>query len=1448
MMDNAAPILVKEERCNNQIICLDDSDDDSSTTNSNSLAEVKHEIAVQTAPAKLTEIVAISNACIKQVKEERCNNQIICLDDSDDDSSTTNSNSLAEVKHEIAVQTAPAKLTEIVAISNACIKQVKEERCNNQIICLDDSDEASSSTNSHSLAEVKHEIAVQTAPTKLTEIVAISNACIKQVKEERCNNQIICLDDSDDDSSTTNSNSLAEVKHETAVQTAPTKLTNAGSSDERTDNINGDESEDDSTGNVLQKKRSILWISSGKRFDIPKDIWQKVFVDGSYSVAAWTYYKNKIADIFDSLWNCVLIFTHKNIGKRIISLRGHCKHEGCRLYHFQLKKIEYVHDDNPSFMVRYNQEEVKHGPPLTRQLRGVLRDECKERLKHTMPATLSRDLLIEMDDDQYHNGNANVSKSDSVIIKVRSELLQSSDLAKDDFEDLMALQRATKDDPYIQKVISPFAVFMHSKLQYNVLAEQHRRKKPGQEVPGYLDATGNVVRVRPETSTHPVFYYPLLTPIKGDPADKHAVLFPVADSVNSCHGAPDVGAFLHDFNAGFIKEHPTISPSLDRIISDFSYANFHGVLHGFHCQRIQQYIYMCYKFAVGLSDYSALQQITKLEMCKTHLTKTFVEFVRKFFPSSNPNKKTTYEQKFIVEVLCSMILCRSYNVLKEIYRNMAIILLSQYESPTFNNAKKNLVLMCTSDGILNGDVKQTYKFDRLLQSDMDKMSECTTAYEYNESILKLPIYKSSSFYFDLQQITDTVAFDLKEEERQHIKDTDPTNLREHKIQPDKDTVPADSKQHQSEPERDTVAYDLNEEQRQNIKDTDPSNLREHKIQPDKDTVPADSKQRQSEPERDTVASNSFHDAKILPEFLKQFGGIIPLWTSITLPKGINRSSLPLSEELTADDTDQIEVEIKRSSNQSAESHMNIVKSLMKEKSLQIGSGPVKPSRFVKLLRTLIISHGKRYLLRVPRGRLNYGPKKTKDFSKVNKKIVKHYKVRHQQTAGIRKVLQRVKRKRTIDIDLTAIKNCKESWGKKSKQRKRFSYFNKSTLLKSIDQSSTELPKIKKLTSKGASAIDQSSTELMDQTCEMESTTNSTQLSNQTCEMESSTNSSQLSNQTCEMESSTNSGQLLDQTCEMKSTTNSTQLSNEICEMESGSTSTDRLDTDLVTEVSHFKFRVNSENDSSRKETSLAAYTPNGLCSDVNYYMNCDPAWPFVVGRLFIHTLTLADYLTLQEGVKLSLPVINYIFEYMMPESYVNLTLYAKEIFNGIDNLPFSIADRLCYMPILDHGSWMLYFFNTKKRTFTYYNPRNNFNYTMEFIYNFIDVYNSSSRHKEKLRSDNWKFFSFTSTNQATDHDSGVHVIRAAHRFITLKTLQDEPFDSIEYRRLLQRECIQFSDNMQDVCLICGLEDDSSTSDSINWSNCAKCQRWIHDTCYGGKLGEDTCPPCIKNGL
>lgn len=98
--------------------------------------------------------------------------------------------------------------------------------------------------------------------------------------------------------------------------------------------------------------------------------------------------------------------------------------------------------------------------------------------------------------------------------------------------------------------------------------------------------------------------------------------------------------------------------------------------------------------------------------------------------------------------------------------------------------------------------------------------------------------------------------------------------------------------------------------------------------------------------------------------------------------------------------------------------------------------------------------------------------------------------------------------------------------------------------------------------------------------------------------------------------------------------------------------------------------MNKGNIDSRKKTS---HQSNGLLKGVNYHLNCDPTWPFVVGKLGIHMLSLEDYKTLKHGSNLSLQAMNYIFEYMMLPSYVNLTLYARDLFNGVDTLPTSCA-------------------------------------------------------------------------------------------------------------------------------------------------------------------------------
>lgn len=92
-----------------------------------------------------------------------------------------------------------------------------------------------------------------------------------------------------------------------------------------------------------------------------------------------------------------------------------------------------------------------------------------------------------------------------------------------------------------------------------------------------MDATGNVVHVTPETSEHPVMYYPLVISIKMQDTDPYFTMFPVTESLNSRHGVSDTAGYLNDFNEKFIAYNSQINPIMDRIISDFSYANFHGV-------------------------------------------------------------------------------------------------------------------------------------------------------------------------------------------------------------------------------------------------------------------------------------------------------------------------------------------------------------------------------------------------------------------------------------------------------------------------------------------------------------------------------------------------------------------------------------------------------------------------------------------------------------------------------------------------------------------------------------------------------------------------------------------------------------------------------------------------------------------------------------------------------
>jgi hypothetical protein len=72
-------------------------------------------------------------------------------------------------------------------------------------------------------------------------------------------------------------------------------------------------------------------------------------------------------------------------------------------------------------------------------------------------------------------------------------------------------------------------------------------------------------------------------------------------------------------------------------------------------------------------------------------------------------------------------------------------------------------------------------------------------------------------------------------------------------------------------------------------------------------------------------------------------------------------------------------------------------------------------------------------------------------------------------------------------------------------------------------------------------------------------------------------------------------------------------------------------------------------------------------------------------------------------------------------------------------------------------------------------------------------------------------------------DTGVSVIKFIQQYLKNGVIHD-PFDSMEYRTVLQHQILRSSTNMSKICILCG-----TTSDGA-WVNCDCCKRWTHCAC------------------
>lgn len=266
------------------------------------------------------------------------------------------------------------------------------------------------------------------------------------------------------------------------------------------------------------------------------------------------------------------------------------------------------------------------------------------------------------------------------------------------------------------------------------------------------------------------------------------------------------------------------------------------------------------------------------------------------------------------------------------------------------------------------------------------------------------------------------------------------------------------------------------------------------------------------------------------------------------------------------------------------------------------------------------------------------------------------------------------------------------------------------------------------------------------------------------------------------------------------------------------------------------------------ETSTETFTKtfgNGLMKDSSYYEQLTP-WSFIVAVIDNSQLSNFDYNSMMHGMQLTQGVMNYITKFFIPQKYVNLSEFTEYIMSG-SSLSFSLTTKMSFMPYFNGSIWTCYFFNPKKCTFSYITPLNGPTSKCEsFFPKFITKYNED--HKNKLPTfAKWKEIIFEPSIEVLPEDSGVYMLYCIKMF-TMHNMTDEGYEDSQLRNTLKTDILQYSNDVTELCLKCGNDNDSSVTSSISWTGCSRCKRWIHDTCLDYTVEDDEflCHLCENN--
>lgn len=405
-------------------------------------------------------------------------------------------------------------------------------------------------------------------------------------------------------------------------------------------------------------------------FQIREKEWKSIYVNNQFVTEKYVYYfRNRLARCVNNV--CQVVFQYKKQLKKnqttVMYLK--CIYGGCKKF-----KISVDRRRRYATVTSSSKDYCHVGEKKTAYVKGLERTVIKKNLYNKKPSEYNKVALLTANQELAAAGNLQNIKSDCTIRKIKSECYKHLDRDKDDILDLVQMQKCHPE--YIKEIAFPFCVKLYSLEQLRIACSS----KPVL----YFDATGGVVR-NPFNDKRVYLYTGVVQ------VDTIKRLSSVFDMISSHHFAKSIVKIFQDFRI-FCEEHNKW-PIFRCVVTDFSFANLHGIALGFNRMTLAEYLELC--FTVVMHSSSLDPKYVAIHLCCAHFMKMVMKDVEKHFADIET-------KNFVKKVIILFSSLKTMDLVRDSFINF-VILINTKNAAQMETSVQNLKSYFDQASVSNDD-------------------------------------------------------------------------------------------------------------------------------------------------------------------------------------------------------------------------------------------------------------------------------------------------------------------------------------------------------------------------------------------------------------------------------------------------------------------------------------------------------------------------------------------------------------------------------------------------------------------------------------------------------------------------------------------------------------------------------------------------------------------------